>query len=297
MESSGTTISIRTRFAPSPTGPLHMGSVRTALFNYLLAKQQGGSFILRIEDTDKERSKPEWEKDILDNFEWLGLSHDEGPVAGGPYGPYRQSERTEMYKKYLLWLLEQGRAYYCFCTAEELEAQKQMQLAEGKAPKYLGTCRNLSLEQVRENRRVGKGSVIRFLIPEKKLAFQDLIRGTIEFDTSLFGDTVIAKDLESPLYNFSVVIDDYVMHITHVVRGEEHIPNTPKQILLQEALGFPHPKFAHLPLILAPDKTKLSKRHGDNSIAKYRKQGYLPEAVLNFLALLGWNPGTDRELF
>lgn len=288
---------IRARFAPSPTGPLHMGSVRTALFNYLLAKQQGGSFILRVEDTDKERSKPEWEKDLLDNLAWLNLNHDEGPIAGGPYGPYRQSERTEIYKKYLLWLLGQGKAYYCFCPVQDLEAQRQLQLANGQAPKYLGTCRNLSKEQIEKNIADGKPSVIRFTVENKKISFHDLIRGKIEFDTALFGDMVIAKDIETPLYNFSVVIDDYEMQITHVIRGEDHIPNTPKQILLQEALGFAPPHFAHLPLILGPDKTKLSKRHGDNSVTKYRKEGYLPEAIVNFLALLGWNPGGERELY
>ncbi|MBI2577795.1 MAG: glutamate--tRNA ligase [Candidatus Wildermuthbacteria bacterium] len=295
MKETNTTI--RARFAPSPTGPLHMGSVRTALFNYLLAKKLGGVFILRIEDTDKERSKPEWEKDLLDNLAWLNLNHDEGPIAGGTYGPYRQSERTEIYKKYLVRLLEQGKAYHCFCAVEDLEAQRQSQLANGQAPKYLGTCRGLPKEQAQKNLAEGKPSIIRFIVENKKLSFHDLIRGKIEFDTALFGDMVIAKDIKTPLYNFSVVVDDYEMQITHVIRGEDHIPNTPKQMLLQEVFGFPAPQFAHLPLILGPDKTKLSKRHGDNSVTKYKKEGYLPEAVINFLALLGWNPGGERELY
>ncbi|MEK7510062.1 MAG: glutamate--tRNA ligase [Patescibacteria group bacterium] len=302
MMSSGKQTVVRTRFAPSPTGPMHMGTVRTVLFNYLFAKNRAGVFILRIEDTDKERSLKEWEDDILENLQWLGLQWDEGPITQtqnyiGSYGPYRQSERTEMYQKYLKQLLEQGRAYWCFCTQEELDAQRQHQLSLGQAPKYTGTCRTLPSGKKDQYLNEGRSPVIRFAVEQKIIAFHDLIRGEIKFDTNLIGDIVIAKDLNTPLYNFTVVIDDFEMKITHVIRGEEHISNTPKQILLQEAFGFSRPTYAHVSLILAPDRTKLSKRHGDNSITRFRKEGYLPEAIVNFLSLLGWNPGTEREIF
>jgi len=284
---------VRTRFAPSPTGFLHIGSARTALFNYLFAKKNQGSFILRIEDTDKERSKPEFEKDILENLKWLGIEWD--------YGPYRQSERGEIYKKYLEKLLAEGKAYYCFCSPEELEAERQYQMSIGQPPRYSGKCANLTKEEVKKYLAEGKKFVIRFKVEAKKIEFEDLIRGKIEFDTGLIGDIVIAKPesggLFTPLYNFGVVIDDFEMKISHVIRGEEHISNTPKQILIQEALGFPQPKYAHLPLILAPDKSKLSKRHGAVSVAQYRKLGYLPEALINFVVFLGWNPGTEREIY
>lgn len=280
---------IRTRFAPSPTGPFHMGSARTALFNYLFAKKENGVLVLRIEDTDKERSSPEWEKDIIENLKWLGIEYQEGPI--------RQSDRIQVYKKHLEQLLEQGRAYYCFCPQEELEAQRQEQMSRGEAPKYKGTCKTLSKEEVQKKLAEKTDSVIRFSAESKTIAFKDLIRGEVKFDTGLTGDFVIAKDLSSPLYNFSVVIDDAEMQITHVIRGEDHISNTPKQILLQEALGLSRPIYAHLPLILAEDRTKLSKRHGDNSVARFKNEGYLSEAIINFLALLGWNPGDNREIF
>ncbi|MBI2592770.1 MAG: glutamate--tRNA ligase [Candidatus Colwellbacteria bacterium] len=288
---------VRTRFAPSPTGPLHMGNARTALFNYLFAKKAGGVLVLRVEDTDKERSEKKWEEDLLENLKWLGLNWDEGVEKGGPYESYRQSERTELYEKYLKKLLEEGKAYYCFCTEEELEAQRQEQMSRGEAPRYRGTCRQLTTDQQQKQLRAGMPSVIRFIMEAKNVIFEDLVRGKVQFDTGLIGDTVVAKDLKNPLYNFSVVIDDFEMKITHVIRGEDHISNTPKQILLQEALDFPRPHYAHLPLILAEDRTKLSKRHGDNSVTRFRKEGYLPEAVVNFLALLGWNPGDEREIF
>ena len=288
---------VRTRFAPSPTGPLHMGNVRTALFNYLFARNQKGDFVLRIEDTDKERSEKQWEDDLLENLKWLGLNWNEGVEKGGPYESYRQSERTDLYEKYLKKLLDEKKAYYCFCTEEELEAQRQEQMSRGEAPRYRGTCRQLTIDQQQKQLKAGTPSVIRFIMEVKPLAFEDLVRGKVQFDTGLIGDTVVAKDLKTPLYNFSVVIDDFEMKITHVIRGEDHIANTPKQILLQEALSFPRPVYIHLPLILAEDRTKLSKRHGDNSVTRFRKEGYLPEAVVNFLALLGWNPGDEREIF
>ncbi|MDP2735701.1 MAG: glutamate--tRNA ligase, partial [bacterium] len=211
---------IRTRFAPSPTGPLHMGNARTALFSYLFSKKERGDFVLRIEDTDKERSKAEWEQDLLDNLEWLGLKWDEGPDKGG-FGPYRQSERTAIYKEYLEKLLKEQKAYWCFCTQEELEAQRQDQASRGETPRYSGRCRTLSSKEQEENRKAGKPAIVRFIVEPKKSVFKDLVRGEITFDNSLSGDIVIAKDLETPLYNFTVVVDDHLMRITHVIRGED----------------------------------------------------------------------------
>jgi len=288
---------VRVRIAPSPTGFLHIGLARTALFNYLFAKNYEGSFILRIEDTDLERSEPRFEKDIIENLKWLGIEWSEGPDIGGNYGPYRQSQRLESYAKYLEKLLAEDKAYHCFCSEEELEAQRQYQLSIGEAPRYSGKCAGLSKEEVKKYLAEGKPSVIRFRVPGKKIEFDDLIRGKMEFDTSLLGDIVVAKNLATPLYNFAVVIDDFEMKISHVIRGEDHIPNTQKQILIQEALNFPRPEYAHLPLILGPDRTKLSKRHGAVSISEYRKAGYLPETLINFMAFLGWNPGIEREIY
>lgn len=288
---------VRTRIAPSPTGFAHMGTAHTALFNYLFAKHEGGDFVLRIEDTDKERSKKEYEDDIFDNLQWLGLMWDEGPGRKETYGPYRQSERTEIYKTYLTKLLEQGRAYWCFCSPEELEAQRAHQMSLGEAPRYKGVCRNLSSEEQKKRREAGERGVVRFVVEPKTVVFQDLIRGEIKFDAGLLGDVVIAKDLDTPLYNFTVVIDDFEMQITHVIRGEEHIANTPRQILIQQALDLPGVQYAHVPLLLGPDRAKLSKRYGDTSVRTMRQEGYLPEAVINFLALLGWNPGDEREIF
>ena len=288
---------VRVRIAPSPTGMLHIGLARTALFNYLFAKNYEGSFILRIEDTDLERSDPRFEKDIIENLKWLGIKWSEGPDIGGEYQPYRQSQRLESYAKYLEKLLAEDKAYYCFCSAQDLEAQRQYQLSIGEAPRYSGKCAGLSKEEVKKYLATGRPSVIRFRVPGKKIEFDDLIRGKLEFDTSLIGDIVIAKDLATPLYNFAVVIDDFEMKISHIIRGEDHIPNTQKQILIQEALNFPRPEYAHLPLILGPDRTKLSKRHGAVSISAYRKAGYLPETLINFMAFLGWNPGIEREIY
>jgi glutamyl-tRNA synthetase len=302
---------VRVRMAPSPTGFLHIGTARAALFNFLFAKQHKGVFVLRIEDTDKERSKKEYEEDIIEGLKWLGLEWDEGPIAEdqiqnlklenqkyiGEHGPYRQSERLDIYKKYLEKLLKEDKAYYCFCSEEELEAQKQYQMSIGESPHYNGKCNKLKKEEIKNLVCQGKKSVIRFRTPAKKVVFEDIIRGKVEFDTSLMGDIVIAKDLTSPLYNFSVVVDDFEMKISYVIRGEDHLSNTPKQILLQEALGFTQPKYAHLPLILGPDRSKLSKRHGSTAVKQYREDGYLPETLVNFMAFLGWNPGTEREIF
>ncbi|MBI4993917.1 glutamate--tRNA ligase [Candidatus Wolfebacteria bacterium] len=290
---------VRVRFAPSPTGPLHIGGARTALFNWLFAKKlknHGGKFILRLEDTDIERSKKEFEKDILESLRWLGLDYDEGPDIGGNFGPYRQSEKTEIYKKYLEKLLAESKAYYCFCSKEELDKEREEMMAKDLAPKYSGKCRKYSIEEFQNKIKAGERGVIRFKTPEQEIEFEDLIRGNVKFNAGLMGDIVIAKSLTEPLYNFAVAVDDYDMKISHVIRGEDHLPNTPKQILIQEALGFHHPQYAHLPLILDKSKKKMSKRNLDTSLKDYRDNGYLKEAIVNFIALLGWHPQDDREV-
>jgi glutamyl-tRNA synthetase len=279
---------IRVRIAPSPTGYLHIGTARTALFNWLFAKKENGKFILRIEDTDLERSTPAFEKDILENLLWLGLKWNEGP--------YRQSERLDIYEKYIKKLLDGNLAYYCYCTEEELEAERQALLSQGLPPKYSGKCRSLSQEESEKRREKSKSAIIRFKVPEAEISFHDLIRGKITFDSSLIGDIAIAKNLRTPLYNFAVVVDDFEMKISHVIRGEDHIANTPKQILIQQALGFDRPIYAHLPLILNPDRSKMSKRYADTMINEYKKAGYLAEAMINFIALLGWHPATNKEI-
>ena len=289
---------VRTRFAPSPTGFLHIGGARTCLFNFLFARKHQGSFILRIEDTDVERSKPEYEKDIIESLRWLGIEWDEGPDKENDYGPYRQSQRGEIYEKYLKQLLAEKKAFFCFCSQEDIEAKRQYLMSIGQPPIIRDEkCANLPEKTVKEYLSEGRPFIIRFKTPSKKIVFEDLIRGKIEFDTNLIGDFPLAKDFRSPLYNFACAVDDFEMKISHVIRGEEHISNTPKQILIQQALGFPTPQYAHLPLILAPDRTKLSKRHGATSIKDFKKAGYLPEALVNFIAFLGWNPGTEREIY
>ncbi|MGD0576610.1 MAG: glutamate--tRNA ligase [Candidatus Staskawiczbacteria bacterium] len=288
---------IRVRIAPSPTGPAHIGTARTALFNYLFAKKNNGKFVLRIEDTDKERSEQKWTDEIIGQLKWLGIEWDEGPDIGGEFGPYKQTQRLDIYKKYLEKLFEEQKIYYCFCSEEELESKRQEQMSRGLAPKYDGKCAHLSKEIVEKNLAEGKPSVIRFKIENKKVKFDDLIRGQVEFDAGLLGDVVIAKNLETPLYHFAVVVDDFEMQISHIIRGEEHLSNTPRQILLQQALGFYQPIYAHLPLLLNLDRSKLSKRQGDVAISDYHNNGYLPEALINFMALLGWNPGTEKEVF
>lgn len=277
---------VKLRFAPSPTGPLNIGGVRTALFNWLFARHEGGLFVLRIEDTDTQRSEARYEEDIKKSLEWLGLSWDE---------LYRQSDRLERYRFYLEQLLEKKYAYYCFCTEKELEDEYQAQLSQGMAPKYSKKCLSLSDEEVKKRLEKESG-VIRFRVPEKEISFHDLVRGKVTFDTRLIGDIIIAKGLDEPLYNFANVVDDFEMNITHVVRGEEHISNTPRQIALQEALGFSPLVYAHLPLILGSNKKKLSKRDLAKSIYDYKIEGYLPEAMINFLVLLGWHPKKDREI-
>ena len=288
---------VRVRFAPSPTGYLHLGNARTALFNYLYAKHEGGKLVLRIEDTDRERSKKEYEEMLIDDLRWLGIEWDEGVDKGGKFAPYRQSERTEIYKEYIEKLKDTGHIYKCYCTPEELEAERKKALVEGKPPRYSGKCRNLSKEEQEKLEREGKSYVWRFRVPDgETVVFEDLIKGIVEINVNEFGDFVIVRSDGTPVYNFVVVIDDAVMKITHIIRGEDHLSNTPKQILIYKALGFEVPKFAHLPIILGEDKSKLSKRHGAVSVRAFRNEGYVSEAMFNGLALLGWHPKGDKEV-
>ncbi len=288
---------IRVRLCPSPTGLLHIGTARAALFNVLFARHNNGEVVFRMEDTDKERSTRESEKDIIDGLKWLGIAWDEGMEIGGPHAPYRQSERNDIYTPYIQKLLDQGNVYHCFCTAEALDEERK-QATEDKRPSiYPGTCAKLTSEEVKERLDRSTPSTLRFRVGTKVIQFHDLIRGDVEFDTALIGDIIIAKDIKTPLYHLAVVIDDHEMAVTHVIRGEDHISNTPKQILLIQALGFEIPEYAHLPLILNADKTKMSKRKNKVSLNEYRREGYLPEAIINFLGLLGWNPGTEQEMF
>ena len=278
---------IRVRFAPSPTGPFHIGSARTALFNWLFAKANNGQFILRVEDTDKDRSKPEHEEDIKMGLEWLGFTWDEF---------YKQSERTEIYEKYLRELLDKNKLYYCFCSKEDLEAERQAMMSQGIQPKYSGKCSALESDEVEKRLSNREDHVLRFRVPNDTISVKDVIRGMVKFDTTLMGDIIIAKDLNNPLYNFTVVVDDALMEITDVIRGEDHLSNTPKQVLIAEALGFESPRFAHLPIILNPDRSKMSKRFSDTALSDYINQGYLNQAVVNFLAYLGWHPKEDKEI-
>ena len=288
---------MRVRFAPSPTGQLHVGNARTALFNWLLAHGHDGTFILRIEDTDTERSTRESEAGILDDVRWLGLDWDEGPDAGGLHGPYRQSERVHLYASYANELLGAGHAYHCFCSPTKLEADRQADLASGKPPKYRGTCRGIAPEEARRRMESGMRPVVRFKVPEGgEISFTDLVRGEVTFETGVIGDFVLVRSDSRPAYNFAVVVDDALMEITHVIRGEDHISNTPRQILLYRALGFTAPEFAHLALVMGPDHSPLSKRHGATSVAEFRSRGFLPEALVNYLALIGWSPGEGKEL-
>jgi glutamyl-tRNA synthetase len=283
---------MRVRFAPSPTGHLHVGNARTALFNWLLARGQGGTFILRIEDTDLERSTRASEAKILDDLRWMGLEWDEGVDAGGAAGPYRQSERFDIYRSHAGQLLQSGHAYRCFCSAERLEAERQAQLAAGQPPRYAGTCRALDPSDSARRQAAGEPAVVRLLVPANRdVVFRDLVRGAVTFHTDQIGDPVLVRSDGIPAYNYAVVVDDHLMAITHVVRGEDHISNTPRQVLVYEAFGWTPPAFAHLSLVLGPDHAPLSKRHGATSVAEFRGKGYLPEALVNYLALIGWSPG------
>jgi glutamyl-tRNA synthetase len=288
----------RVRFAPSPTGYLHVGGARTALFNWLLARHHGGVFVLRIEDTDAERSSAEMIEGILDGLRWLGLDWDEGPKIGGPYAPYFQSERLDRHRRMAEQLVAGGHAYYCYCTAEQLKAKRDAAAAQDAAWRYDRTCAALPADEIAARERDRTPRAIRFRVPGQAMRFDDLVHGPIEFDGANIEDFVILRSDGHPTYHLSVVSDDVEMAITHVVRGDDHISNTPKQILLYQAVGAEVPRFAHVPLILGPDKKRLSKRHGATSVMEYARAGYLPEAMTNFLALLGWSPGSgDRELF
>ena len=289
---------VRVRFAPSPTGQLHIGNVRTALFNWLFARQKGGTFVLRIEDTDVERSEARYETQLMEDMKWLGLDWDEGPDVGGPYPPYRQSDKMDVYRGYAERLIKEGKAYYCFCSAEELEREREQALKEQRQPIYSGKCRNIDPVEAERRRIAGEAAAIRLKIPEHPIRFHDIVRGDVEFSHEVVGDPIIIRSSGMPIYNYVVVIDDADMKITHVIRGDDHISNTPKQVAVYEALGLPVPEFAHLSTILGPDGGRLSKRHGATSVANFREMGILPEALMNYLALLGWAPtGGDREIF
>src|SRR4029450_5671210 len=286
----------RVRFAPSPTGYLHVGGARTALFNWLYARRHGGTFVLRIEDTDVERSSPEMVTGILDGLRWLGLTWDEGPDAGGPHGPYLQSQRLDRYRAAADRLVSEGRAYYCYCTSERLRAERENAEQRGAAWQYDRTCLTLSPDRIGQLEAEAAPRAIRFKVPDTMTAFDDVVHGRIAFDPRSIEDFVVLRSDRHPTYHLSLVVDDVDMAITHVIRGDDHISNTPKHLLLFDAFGAPRPVFAHVPLILGADKKRLSKRHGATSVMEYERQGYLADALVNFLALLGWSPGGDREL-
>ncbi|MDN5389561.1 MULTISPECIES: glutamate--tRNA ligase [Bacillus] len=291
---------VRVRYAPSPTGHLHIGNARTALFNYLFARSQGGKFIIRIEDTDRKRNIEGGEQSQLNYLKWLGIDWDESVDVGGEYGPYRQSERNDIYKTYYEELLEKGLAYKCYCTEEELEKEREEQAARGEMPRYSGKCRNLNKEEQEKLEAEGRQPSIRFKVPQGEvISFNDIVKGEISFETDGIGDFVIVKKDGTPTYNFAVAVDDYLMKMTHVLRGEDHISNTPKQIMIYNALGWEIPEFGHMTLIVNENRKKLSKR--DESIIQFIEQyeelGYLPEALFNFITLLGWSPVGEEELF
>ncbi|WP_176586162.1 glutamate--tRNA ligase [Priestia megaterium] len=291
---------VRVRYAPSPTGHLHIGNARTALFNYLFARNQNGKFIIRIEDTDQKRNIEGGEESQLRYLKWLGIEWDESIDVGGEYGPYRQSERTEIYQKYTEELLEKGLAYHCYCTSEELEKEREEQQANSQMPRYSGKCRNLTAEQRAELEAEGREPSIRFRVPSnKEIKWNDIVKDEVSFESEGIGDFVIVKKDGTPTYNYAVAIDDYLMKMTHVLRGDDHISNTPKQILVYEALGWTPPVFGHMTLIVNENRRKLSKR--DESIIQfieqYKELGYLPEALFNFITMLGWSPVGEEEIF
>jgi glutamyl-tRNA synthetase len=288
---------VRVRFAPSPTGYLHIGGARTALFNWLYARSQGGTFVLRIEDTDTERSSWEMVAGIVDGLRWLGLDWDEGPDVGGPHAPYFQSERTAMYRERAARLVAAGRAYYCYCTAERLREKRHAAEAAGGAWIYDRACCALSSSDIAAREAAGEPRAVRFHVPPGQTVFEDAVHGSISFENANIEDFVILRSDRQPTYHLSVVADDLEMQISHVIRGDDHISNTPKHVLLYRAFDAEPPAFAHVPLILGADRKRLSKRHGATSVMEYHRLGYLPEAMVNFLALLGWSPGDNRELF
>ncbi|MDD4169274.1 MAG: glutamate--tRNA ligase [Desulfotomaculaceae bacterium] len=288
---------VRVRFAPSPTGSLHIGGARTALFNWLFARNNKGKFVLRIDDTDTARSTSDSIEQILSAFKWLGINWDEGPEVGGPYAPYYQSQRFDLYRKAAEQLLAEEKAYYCYCTPKELEERRKEAMAAKKAPRYDGRCRHLSPAERGKLEAAGRKPVIRLYIPDSgETVVHDYCRGDVSFANGLLDDFIIMKSNGDPTYNFATVVDDVEMKITHILRAEEHLSNTPRQIMVYQALAKPLPVFAHVSMILAPDRSKLSKRHGATSVEEFREQGYLPEALLNYLALLGWSPEDDSEI-
>lgn len=287
----------KVRFAPSPTGPLHIGGARSALFNYLYMAHYGGEMVLRIEDTDLERSRREYEEEIIESLSWLGLTWTEGVDSGGENGPYRQTERLDIYRQYTRQLLEQGQAYYCFCSQEEIKAERQEQFARGLTPHYGGKCSQLDEAEVKKRLEAGEPASIRFRVPQNTIfVVNDLVRDKVSFESENSGDFIIVKSDGIPVYNFAVVIDDVLMGVTHVIRAEEHLSNTPRQLMLYDALRFNRPEFAHISLILGNDRQKMSKRHGATSLIQYREKGYLPAALFNFLALMGWSPEGEQEI-
>jgi len=290
-------VSVRVRFAPSPTGYLHIGGARTCLYNYLYAKKMGGKLIIRVEDTDLERSSREFEDSQMNDLRWLGIEWDEGPGKEGEFGPYRQSERVEIYKNYATQLLEEGKAFYCFCTDEELEAMREKALAENRDPIYDGTWRDFPLEEAKKKIAAGEKASIRFIAPLKDYSFTDEVRGDVTFPQGMVGDFVIMRSNGMPTFNFCVVVDDVLMKITHVIRGEDHLNNMVRQLMIYEALKAEKPKFAHVSLLIGHDRQKLSKRHGATSVSQYREQNYLPEAMNNYLCLLGWSHPEEKDIF
>jgi len=275
-----------------------VGNARTALFNWLMARGAGGTFVLRIEDTDFARSTKEAEGSAVDDLRWLGLNWDEGPDVGGAHGPYRQSERLHIYRAHAVELLSRRQAYHCFCSEEQLEMDRYQALRNMQPPKYVGRCRNVTAEEARTRIEAGESAAIRFRVPDenREIGFDDLVRGRVSFMTDVIGDFVLVRSGGVPAYNYAVVIDDALMAISHVIRGEDHISNTPRQLLLYEAFGWTPPRFGHVPMVLGPDHAKLSKRHGATSVDEFRARGYLPEALANYLALIGWSPGENQEL-
>ncbi len=287
---------VRVRFAPSPTGNLHAGNVRTALLNWIFAKQQNGVLILRIEDTDQDRHVTGSEERIAADLNWLGIEWSEGPDVGGDFGPYRQSERLEIHREYAERLLREGRAYKCYCSEEELKKEREKALANGLPPRYNGKCRDILVEEEKKKISEGIKPVLRFKVREGEVSFVDLIKGEIRWNLFNIGDFVILRSNGIPSYNFAVVIDDALMKISHVIRGEGHVSNTPRQLLIYEVLGFKIPKFAHTPTILNKEKKTLSKRHGALSVRRYREEGYIPDALVNYLSLLSWSSKSGDEL-
>lgn len=287
---------LRVRFAPSPTGELHVGNARTALFNWMFARHHGGDFILRIEDTDESRSALSYQVNLLNDLTWLGLDWDEGPQKDGAYGPYKQSERLDIYANHLQKLVAADQVYPCYCTEEELEEERQSLILSKRMPRYMGKCRSLTPGERKQKEKEGRKHSFRFKVPDETVEFTDLIRGAMKFEGAAVGDFIIVRSNGMPAYNFAVVIDDYLMGITHVIRGEDHLSNTALQIMLYKAFGFAPPTFAHHSLILGRDRAKLSKRHGAVSVGEFRKQGILPEALMNYLALLGSSFTESREI-